>query len=116
MNDDTQQHGAAIALQPMRPTEILGTAFELYRRHWRTLIAIMASSAVPLATALSLRQQCQQGGSCQTYVLDRVVVSGMPASWWATTASGVVLGVVFLLLGVVPRRGNHQSGCGGGRR
>jgi hypothetical protein len=98
MNDDTQQHGAAIALQPMRPTEILGTAFELYRRHWRTLIAIMASSAVPLATALSLRQQCQQGGSCQTYVLDRVVVSGMPASWWATTASGVVLGVVFLLL------------------
>ena len=98
MNDAKQQRTVAMALQPMRPSEILGTAFHLYQRHWQTLLAIAAISAVPLASALTLRQQCQQGGSCQTMVFDRVVASGTPSSWWATTASGLVLGVVFLLM------------------
>ena len=32
----------ARAFQPMRPSAILGTAFRLYRRHWRTLVPIVA--------------------------------------------------------------------------
>ena len=33
---------ATTAFQPMRPSAILGTAFRLYRRHWRTLLPIVA--------------------------------------------------------------------------
>ena len=36
------------ALPPRGIGEILSTAFQLYRRHWRTLVAIAAAVVVPL--------------------------------------------------------------------
>jgi hypothetical protein len=42
-----QPEGAALP-RPLRIGEILGTAFQLYRRHWRTLLAIAAVVVVPL--------------------------------------------------------------------
>src|SRR6266508_890497 len=42
------QPGAAALPRPMGIGEILSTAFQLYRRHWRTLLAIAAGAGVPL--------------------------------------------------------------------
>ena len=42
-----QPSGAALP-RPMRIGEILGTGFQLYRRHWRTLLAIAAVVVVPI--------------------------------------------------------------------
>jgi hypothetical protein len=42
-----QPAGAALP-RPMGIGEILSTAFQLYRRHWRTLLAIAAVVVVPL--------------------------------------------------------------------
>jgi hypothetical protein len=49
MSEAIGQPGAAAALpRPMGIGEILSTAFQLYRRHWRTLLAIAAVVVVPL--------------------------------------------------------------------
>ena len=42
-----QPSGAALP-RPMRIGEILSTGFQLYRRHWRTLLAIAAVVVVPI--------------------------------------------------------------------
>jgi hypothetical protein len=42
-----QPRGAALP-RPMGIGEILSTAFQLYRRHWRTLLTIAAVVVVPL--------------------------------------------------------------------
>ena len=42
-----QPSGAALP-RPMRIREILSTGFQLYRRHWRTLLAIAAVVVVPI--------------------------------------------------------------------
>src|SRR4030095_1584922 len=42
-----QSSGAALP-RPMRIGEILSTGFQLYRRHWRTLLAIAAVVVVPI--------------------------------------------------------------------
>ena len=46
MSEAIGQPGAAALPRPMGIGEILSTAFQLYRRHWRTLLAIAA--VVPL--------------------------------------------------------------------
>jgi hypothetical protein len=49
MSEATRQPGeAALPRRPMGIGEILSTAFQLYRRHWRTLLAIAAVVVVPL--------------------------------------------------------------------
>jgi hypothetical protein len=48
MTEAIGQPGAAALPRPMRIGEILSTAFQLYRRHWRTLLAIAAVVVVPL--------------------------------------------------------------------
>ena len=48
MNETVGQGGGMAALTPRRIGEILSTAFQLYRRHWRTLVAIAAVVVVPL--------------------------------------------------------------------
>jgi hypothetical protein len=83
MPDDQTQPTAALALRPMRPTEVLGTAFGLYRRHWRTLLAIVAI-AVPLAVSIpSTTGLSAPGGEYQVVVHHRVVATG---GSWADTA------------------------------
>jgi hypothetical protein len=48
MNQTIEQGGGLAALPPRGIGEILSTAFQLYRRHWRTLMAIAAVVVVPL--------------------------------------------------------------------
>jgi hypothetical protein len=48
MTEAIGQPGAAALPRPMGIGEILSTAFQLYRRHWRTLLAIAAVVVVPL--------------------------------------------------------------------
>lgn len=94
MRDDPPQQTAAMALRPMRPAEILGTAFGLYRRHWRTLLAVMAV-AVPVAVSLpSSKAVSPQGGRFQVVVHHRVVAT---AGSGAITALGGLSLVVMLV-------------------
>ena len=48
MSEAIEQPGGAALPRPLGIGEILSTAFELYRRHWRTLLAIAAVVVVPL--------------------------------------------------------------------
>ncbi len=48
MNQTIGQGGGIAALPPRRIGELLRAAFQLYRRHWRTLMAIAAVVVVPL--------------------------------------------------------------------
>jgi hypothetical protein len=48
MNETIGQGGGMAALPPRGIGEILRAAFQLYRRHWRTLLAIAAVVVVPL--------------------------------------------------------------------
>jgi membrane-anchored glycerophosphoryl diester phosphodiesterase (GDPDase) len=81
------------ALPPRGIGEILSTAFQLYRRHWRTLLAIAAVVVVPL-TLLQygighwVRTNGQQ-------LRDQVVVS---TSFWAVASASLLAALVGLLL------------------
>jgi hypothetical protein len=82
-SDEPRPGGAGTAFQPLRPTEILGTAFRLYRRRWPTLLAIVAL-ATPLAVSFpSTRALPGPGGGYQVVVHHRVVAT---AGSWADTA------------------------------
>jgi ABC-type uncharacterized transport system permease subunit len=48
MTEATGQPGAAALPRPLGIGEILSTALQLYRRHWRTLLAIAAVVVVPI--------------------------------------------------------------------
>ena len=48
MNRTIGQGGGMAAMAPRGIGEILRTALQLYRRHWRTLLAIAAVVVVPL--------------------------------------------------------------------
>ena len=48
MNETIGQGGGMAAMAPRGIGEILSTAFQLYRRYWRTLMAIAAVVVVPL--------------------------------------------------------------------
>jgi hypothetical protein len=45
MGEAIEQPGEAALPRPMAIGEILSTAFQLYRRHWRTLLAIRGWAA-----------------------------------------------------------------------
>jgi hypothetical protein len=48
MSEAIEQGGGMAALPPRGIGEILSTALQLYRRYWRTLLAIAAVVVVPL--------------------------------------------------------------------
>jgi hypothetical protein len=48
MSESIEQPGQAALPRPMGIGEILSTALQLYRRHWRTLLAIAAVVVVPI--------------------------------------------------------------------
>jgi hypothetical protein len=93
MNQTIGQGGGIAALPPRRIGEILSAAFQLYRRHWRTLMAIAAVVVVPL-TLLQygighwFRTNGQQ-------LQDQVVVS---TSFWAVASASLLAALVGLLL------------------
>ena len=90
---------ATTAFQPMRPGAILGTAFRLYRRHWRTLLPIIALAA-PLAVSFpSTRVLPGPGSEYQVIVHHRVVAIG--ASWADTAIMALAAAVALLVFAVV---------------
>ena len=48
MNEPIGQGGGMAALPPRGIGDVLGAAFQLHRRHWRTLLAIASVVVVPL--------------------------------------------------------------------
>ena len=93
MSEAMRQGGGVAALRPMTIREILSTAFQLYRRHWRTLLAIAAVVVVPLTL---LQYLIGDWVGTQGEVLTEQEVAS--TSWWALGVSGLLAGVVGLLL------------------
>ena len=93
MNQTVGQGGEMAALPPRRIGELLSAALQLYRRHWRTLMAIAAVVVVPL-TLLQygighwVRSHGQQ-------MDDQVVVS---TSFWAVASASLLAALAGLLL------------------
>jgi hypothetical protein len=93
MNETIGQGGGMAALPPRRIGELLRAAFQLYRRHWRTLMAIAAVVVVPL-TLLQygaghwFRTNGQQ-------LQDEAVAS---TSLWAVASAWLLAALVGLLL------------------
>jgi hypothetical protein len=92
MNQPIGQGGGMAALTPRSIGELLNAAFQLYRRHWRTLLAIAAVVVVPL-TLLQygighwFRTNGQQ-------MQDQVVST----SFWAVAGASLLAALVALLL------------------
>jgi len=93
MNQTIGHGGGIAALPPRRIGEILSAALQLYRRHWRTLMAIAAVVVVPL-TLLQygighwVRSHGQQ-------LHDQAEVS---TSFWAAASASLLAALVGLLL------------------
>jgi hypothetical protein len=93
MDQTIGQGGGIAALPPRRIGEILSTAFQLYRRSWRTLMAIAAVVVVPLtllqyAIGHWFRSHGQQ-------LHGHVAVS---TSFWAVAGASLLAALVGLLL------------------
>src|ERR671930_2371093 len=87
----------------MRTGEILSTAFQLYRRHWRTLLAIAAVVVVPLTLLqyflgdqLRLHGQTTSNGTTMATPSWRVGVAGL-----VTALAGLLMYLV--LTGAITR-------------
>jgi hypothetical protein len=92
---------ATTAFQPMRPSAILGTAFRLYRRHWRTLLPIIALAAPVAVSFPSTKVLRGPGSAYQVIVHHRVVATG--GSWADTVIVALVVVVALVVAGAVTR-------------
>jgi hypothetical protein len=93
MNETIGQGGAMAALPPRGIGEILSAAFQLYRRHWRTLMAIAAVVVVPLTLIqYGIGHWFRSHGE---QMRDQVVVS---TSFWAVASASLLAALVGLLL------------------
>jgi hypothetical protein len=93
MNETIGQDGQQAAMPRRGVGELLGTAFQLYRRHWRTLLTIAAVVAVPLTLL-----QYVIGHWVRTHgeqIRDQVVVS---TSFWAVATASLLAAAIGLLL------------------
>jgi hypothetical protein len=95
MSEAIGQPGAAALPRPMGIGEILSTAFQLYRRHWRTLFAIAAVVVVPL-TLLQylLGDWIRSRGEVTSY-------QQISTATWAVGAAGLVAGLAGILMYLV---------------
>jgi hypothetical protein len=101
MSEAIGQPGGAALPHPMGVGEILSAAFQLYRRHWRTLLAIAAVVVVVTLLQYLLGDQLR----AQSKVTSNRVVS-TPS--WAVGVSGLVaapagLLMYFVLTGAITR-------------
>ena len=93
MNEPIGQGGGMAALPPRGIGEILRAAFQLYRRHWRTLVAIAAVVVVPLTLLQYVIGHWVR--SLGEQMRDQVVVS---TSFWAVASASLLAALVGLLL------------------
>jgi hypothetical protein len=92
MDETMGQSGGAAALDPRGIGELLGTAFQLYRRHWRTLLAIAAVVVIPLTI---LQYVLGHWVRIQGEVTRNQVAS---TSFWASATASLLAALVGLLL------------------
>jgi hypothetical protein len=92
MDETMGQSAGAAALDPRGIGELLGTAFQLYRRHWRTLLAIAAVVVIPLTV---LQYVLGHWVRIQGEVTRNQVAS---TSFWASATASLLAALVGLLL------------------
>ena len=95
MSEAIGQPGQAALPRPLGIGEILSTAFELYRRHWRILLAIAAVVVVPLTLLQYLFGD---------WIRSRGEVTSLEevsTATWAVGAAGLVAGLAALLMYLV---------------
>ena len=92
MDDTMGQSAGAAALGPRGIGEILGTAFQLYRRHWQTLLGIAAVVVIPLTV---LQYVLGHWVRIQGEVTRDQVAS---TSFWASTTASLLAALIGLLL------------------
>jgi hypothetical protein len=93
MHQTFGQGGGIAALPPRGIGEILSAAFQLYRRSWRTLMAVAAMVVVPLTLLQYLIGHWVRSHGQQLH--DQVVVS---TSFWAVASASLLAALVGLLL------------------
>src|SRR4029453_13524143 len=95
MSEAIGQPGQAALPRPLGIGEILSTAWRLYQRHWRTLLAIAAVVVVPL-TLLQylLGDWIRTRGEVSSY-------QEISTATWAVGAAGLVAGLAGLLMYLV---------------
>jgi hypothetical protein len=95
MSEAIGQPAQAALPRPLGIGEILSTAFELYRRHWRTLLAIAAVVVVPLTLLQYLfGDWIRTRGEVTSY-------QEISTATWAVGAAGLVAGLAGLLMYLV---------------
>jgi hypothetical protein len=93
MSETTGQAGGTAPLPQLGIGEILRAAFALYRRHWRTLLAVAAVVAVPLTLLQYGIGHWVRGRGEE---LDGEVV--VSTSFWAVVSAALLAALVALLL------------------
>jgi hypothetical protein len=95
MSEAIGQPGEAALPRPMGIGEILSTAFQLYRRHWRTLLAIAAVVVVPLTLLQYLLGDLvrTQGETTRNGVVETAT--------WAVGIAGLLAALVGILMYLV---------------
>jgi hypothetical protein len=93
MNETTGQGGGLAAMAPRSIGEILRAAFQLYRRHWRTLMAIAAVVVVPLTLL-----QYGAGHWFRTNGQQLQDTAEVSTSLWAVAGAWLLAALVALLL------------------
>ena len=93
MNQPIGQGGGMAALAPRRIGEILRAAFQLYRRHWRTLMAIAAVVVVPLTLL-----QYGIGHWFRSHGQQLYGQAEVSTSFWAVASASLLAALVALLL------------------
>jgi hypothetical protein len=95
MSETIGQPGEAALPRPMGIGEILSTALQLYRRHWRTLLAIAAVVVVPLTLLQYLFGDLvrTQGESTRNGVVETAT--------WAVGIAGLVAALAAILMYLV---------------
>jgi hypothetical protein len=93
MNQTIGQGGGIAALPPRSIGEILSAAFQLYRRHWRTLAAIAAVVVVPLTLL-----QYGAGHWFRTNGQQLQDTAEVSTSLWTVASASLLAALVGLLL------------------
>src|SRR5215216_4621310 len=96
MDETTGQGGGPAAMPPRSIGEILRAAFQLYRRHWRTLVAIAAVVVVPLTLL-----QYGIGHWFRTNGQQLQDPAEVSTSFWAVASASLLAALVGLLLELV---------------
>ena len=93
MNETIGQGGGMAALPPRGIGEILRAALQLYRRYWRTLMAIAAVVVVPLTLL-----QYGIGHWFRTHGQQLQEPAEVSTSFWAVASASLLAALVGLLL------------------